>query len=104
MRLVRSWDRFWFSPSDPTVLGLIRICCGFIVLYVHIAYTYDLQSFFGKHAWLDLQARNEFRYNIPVVAPPPNWEDPPRLDVDPDEQPYLDKWGVHPRLPGVVRG
>ena len=32
-RSARAWDRFWFTPADPTVLGAIRICCGVITLY-----------------------------------------------------------------------
>ncbi len=51
-----SWNRFWFQPTDPTTLGLMRVITGLIVLYVHLVYCFDLQSFFGKHAWLDLAA------------------------------------------------
>src|SRR5437764_13173209 len=78
MRVVQAWDRFWFHPADPTVLGLMRICCGLMVLYIHFAYTYDLQTFFGKNAWLDLQTINEFRTQAPIVSPPRNWDPPPQ--------------------------
>ena len=30
----RAWDRFWFRPSDPTTIGLIRLCTGLVVVYV----------------------------------------------------------------------
>src|SRR4051812_36842185 len=37
--LIKGWNRFWFDPVDPTTLGLIRLCCGLLTLYVHWAYT-----------------------------------------------------------------
>ena len=24
----QGWTRFWFTPSDPTILSVIRICVG----------------------------------------------------------------------------
>jgi hypothetical protein len=51
--MARAWDRFWFRPSDPFPLGLIRILVGTIILYIHLIYSLDLVSFFGEHAWLD---------------------------------------------------
>ena len=44
-RMAQSWNRFWFTPSDPTTLGAIRIFCGVLTLYTHLAYTYDLRAF-----------------------------------------------------------
>src|SRR5262249_53271185 len=32
--IVQGWNRFWFTPADPTLLGFMRICCGLVVLYV----------------------------------------------------------------------
>src|SRR5438552_2497064 len=92
---VRAWDRFWFRPADPTTLGLMRICCGLMLLYIHLAYTFDLQTFFGSHAWFDLQAANEFRYDLPAAAPQNGWRPnqpvPPANDAD---EVYRQKWGV----------
>ena len=39
--LWEGWSRFWFSPADPKPLGLIRLCAGLIIFYVHLAYTPD---------------------------------------------------------------
>src|SRR5262245_7129561 len=36
------WDRFWFQPANPTTLGLIRICAGLLIFYIHLAYTPNL--------------------------------------------------------------
>jgi hypothetical protein len=102
-RAFESWNRFWFRPTDPTTLGLIRICCGLIVLYVHLAYTFDLQALLGEHAWLDLQTINKIRTQGPVLAPPAGWEEMPNLPPPPEEQRsyvenYVREFGVDPRL------
>ena len=46
-----AWCRFWFTPADPTPLCLMRIVAGLLVLYVHVAYTFDLQALFGADGW-----------------------------------------------------
>lgn len=42
------WNRFWFAPSDPATLSLLRIGAGLIALYVVLTYTPDLNEFFGS--------------------------------------------------------
>src|SRR6516165_735725 len=96
--LAGAWNRFWFSPADSTTLGLIRLCCGLLIFYIHLAYTPDLQTLFGPQAWLDSQMIDDFRKEAPVVAPPSGWED--ILPLRPrtvEEQLYMNKWGVNPR-------
>jgi len=85
--LARSWSRFWFSPADPTLLGLIRICCGLVTLYVHAAYTADLRQFFGPDAWVDRQTMDQVRHGMPWVRLHWGWEE---LQVPP-KQPPRDK-------------
>ena len=93
-RAVQAWDRFWFAPADPTPLGLIRICCGLTVLYIHFAYTFDLQTLFGEHAWLDLRTVTEFRTQAPIVPPPAAWDEPLTPPATtPEEQAYLEDDG-----------
>jgi hypothetical protein len=80
----RAWDRFWFKPSDPVVLGLIRLCTGIAVVYVHLMYTPDLLSYVGKDAWLDHggpgSAMYFLRYEVAFYAQPWGWEAPQRMD------------------------
>jgi hypothetical protein len=104
-RIVRAWDRFWFSKADPTTLGLIRICAGLITLYVHLAYTGDLQPLFGKDAWLSLDKMNLIRHEQPVVTPPLDWEQPkplpaPKSDAETKYvNEYMQRWnGTDPRM------
>jgi hypothetical protein len=102
LRAVQAWDRFWFSPGDPTVLGLMRICCGLMLLWIYGAYSWDLQTFFGVNGWLDLKAINEFRQDSPVLAPPTGWEETRirGLPEDPKKREeyerYVVRWGVDP--------
>ena len=48
----RGWDRFWFTPSQPHTLALIRILGGAMLLYTHLVWTLDLDSFLGRHSWV----------------------------------------------------
>lgn len=98
---VHAWNRFWFTPADPTPLGLIRIFAGLFTFYVILAYTVDLQELFGLHAWVDAKTANEFRKDLPFVGrgfqwdETPRWEDPRSLSAA--EQAYAEKYGANPR-------
>jgi Vitamin K-dependent gamma-carboxylase len=50
--LAGSWDAFWFSPADPTLLGLLRILTGLMLLYTHAVWGLVLPDFFGGEGWL----------------------------------------------------
>jgi hypothetical protein len=104
-RWVQAWNRFWFRPADPTTLGLIRICGGLVAVYVHLAYSYDLQEFFGRNAWLNLQMANEVRQETPWIAPALDWEQQSTtaaLPLNPNERArmerYVQRWGIDPRV------
>lgn len=49
---VRGWNRFWFTPSDPATLAVIRICTGAMLFYTHLVWSFDLEAFFGPDGWL----------------------------------------------------
>ncbi|MEZ6063417.1 MAG: HTTM domain-containing protein [Planctomycetaceae bacterium] len=46
-----AWNRFWYSPSDPTVLCLLRWLAGGMLLYTHIVWGLNLSAFFGSAGW-----------------------------------------------------
>ena len=73
------WKDFWFHPSDPTTLGFIRIMTGLLVLYIHLAYSLDLQAFFGPHGWYAGRFIERERHESPNIVQPLNdqWGDPP---------------------------
>jgi hypothetical protein len=69
-RLARAWNRFWFTPADPTLLGLIRLGAGFLAVYNLAVYTGDLQNFFGENAWVPRQLRWDYVRDDPVFLGP----------------------------------
>jgi hypothetical protein len=72
----KGWSDFWFRPADPTTLGFIRICTGLLVLYIHLAYSLDLQAFFGKHGWYAASFVDRERHESPsFVAPFFDWDE-----------------------------
>src|SRR5262249_37481782 len=94
--VVRFWNRFWFSPADPTPLAVLRILCGLMVLYVHIAYSYDLMNFHGPHAWLDKQIIDEYGHEAPSIGPRNSWSSIPVATATPEETEYFKTWGLYP--------
>ena len=81
---MRPWERFWFSPMDPTPLAFIRIMCGLIVLYTFVVYSFCLPEMMGPDAWVDLHARVELTYDRPMLISdrcggPGRWCRRPRL-------------------------
>lgn len=103
-RMARAWDRFWFTPADPTLLGLLRLGCGLIAVYVLVIYTWDLQNFFGEHAWISRERRLRDIREVPFYVDPLRNNNveyvPPRT---PEEQAYAERyekrWGTKPPPP-----
>lgn len=52
MFVARAWERFWFQPTDPTTLALMRVCVGVIILYVHLVYCIGLTGYLGPDTWV----------------------------------------------------
>jgi hypothetical protein len=68
------WCRFWVKPGDPTTMALLRIIAGSLCFYVHLIYSFDLFSFFGKNAWFDLELANRTRREEPNRYPSFEWD------------------------------
>ncbi|WP_152053159.1 HTTM domain-containing protein [Tautonia marina] len=49
------WNRFWFAPADPTLLGVLRVLAGLMLLYTHAVWGLALNDFFGPDAWLSVE-------------------------------------------------
>lgn len=71
------WKAFWFPKSDPTTLAFVRVCTGLLVFYVHLAYSLDLQAFFGKHGWYASSFIERERLESPSFMSPffGDWDD-----------------------------
>ena len=46
------WNRFWFEPSDPHTLAIIRILGGGMIFYTHLVWSIDLLAFLGPESWI----------------------------------------------------
>lgn len=51
--ILRGWNGFFFTPADPTALGLIRLGVGALLFWSLLVYGLDLQAFFGSAGWAD---------------------------------------------------
>ena len=47
------WDAFFFTPADPTSLGLIRIVTGLLAFWSLFVFGIDLLDYFGSNGWAD---------------------------------------------------
>jgi len=55
-----AWNRFWYTPSDPYPVGLMRLCVGLLALYFQLTYTPDLVRFFGDDGLLTPQLTQQW--------------------------------------------
>jgi hypothetical protein len=85
--LVRDVNRFFFQPSDTATLGLVRICAGFLILWVHLIYSYDLYQLFGTDAWISYDLATEIRKDYPIPPTVLEWKPaPPDLPAPTPEE------------------
>ncbi len=68
-------DRFFFAPSNPSLLGLLRLLAGLTIFYIHFSYSFDLLSTVGPDAWIDQARMTEHRSQSLVYAPSTDWSD-----------------------------
>jgi hypothetical protein len=55
------WDRFWFTPVDPTTICAIRVCTGLVLLYIHLTCLSVMPDFLGPDAWFDQKAVTQLK-------------------------------------------
>lgn len=51
-RTGEGWNRFWFQPSDPLPLALVRIAAGTISFYIVASFGFDLLRYLGPNGIL----------------------------------------------------
>jgi len=59
----RGWNRFWYTPSDPFTLSVLRVLTGLTALYLHATFTPDLVAFFGDGGLLPTELVSQLRGN-----------------------------------------
>ena len=50
----QGWTRFWFTPSDPATVSVVRLLTGLVVVYLHATLGLDLIALFGPAGLLPL--------------------------------------------------
>jgi uncharacterized membrane protein YphA (DoxX/SURF4 family) len=53
------WNDFWFTPTNPATLSLIRVFTGAMLFYTHLVWSFDLEAFFGPQGWLPPQLMHD---------------------------------------------
>ena len=48
----QEWNEFWYTPADPTLLGLMRMLTGIMLVYTHAVWGLALDDFFRPTSWL----------------------------------------------------
>ena len=58
-----AWNKFWFTPSDPATLSLLRLLVGAMLFYTHLVWSLDLEAFIGPDGWLPVEYKRELSGN-----------------------------------------
>jgi uncharacterized membrane protein YphA (DoxX/SURF4 family) len=61
-----SWNRFWFTPTTPQTLCLLRLLAGAMLVYTHGVWSIDLVGFFGPDGRLPLEFARAM-HNTPLA-------------------------------------
>jgi hypothetical protein len=56
----RGWDRFFFTPADPTTLGLVRIIVGALLLWEFALIGVDWRILLASDGWVDPGTLREY--------------------------------------------
>jgi uncharacterized membrane protein YphA (DoxX/SURF4 family) len=69
------WNSFWYTPVDPTLLGIMRILAGSMLVYTHGVWGLALDDFFGPNGWIsrdlvDLVEKDQLAYSFWWLVPP----------------------------------
>ncbi len=55
------WMGFWFVPTDPAGLCLLRILVGAMLVYSHVVWGMGLEAFLGPDGWNSAELVREFQ-------------------------------------------
>jgi hypothetical protein len=55
-----AWHRFFFTPADPTTLGLIRIALGLLLVWNQVNVGIDLRAMLSSDGWASMEALTAF--------------------------------------------
>jgi hypothetical protein len=85
----QGWNRFWFTPSDPLTVSVLRVIAGAAALFYVVAYSFDLIEWFGPNGWLPVETVQQVMETSPGEGAAYQWSYLNRI-----ESPGL-LWTVH---------
>jgi len=79
-RFSEGWNRFWFTPSDTTTLGALRVLVGLLALYFHLSWCADLVPLLSTEGLISVETveqlgpgRTTFSYYNLLHSPGELW-------------------------------
>lgn len=69
--LWQAWNQFWFAPTDPATLSLLRLLAGSLLLYTHAIWSLDLSGFIGSEGFLPVEHLRTLQRIGPDADSPP---------------------------------
>jgi hypothetical protein len=74
-RPASAWVRFWFTPTDPVGLHVLRVLAGLLFLYWLLPFAGSVEPLYGLAGWFDLQAYADFGRSVRQAGGslPVNW-------------------------------
>lgn len=63
------WNRFWFTPADPTALHVVRVLTGLLFLFWLLPFAGSVAEFFSFQGWFDKEAYLEMSRLPPDQRP-----------------------------------
>ncbi len=70
---IRAWTRFWFTPTDPVGLHIVRIVAGLVFLAWLLPLAGHVDTLFGLDGWFDRQAYREAARISSELPQPITW-------------------------------
>jgi Vitamin K-dependent gamma-carboxylase len=60
-RFGSAWTRFWFTPTDPAALSLIRLLTGLVAIWWYLGFYSELQHWIGPNGLYPLELTEQLR-------------------------------------------
>jgi hypothetical protein len=70
---IHAWTRFWFTPTDPVGLHVVRLAAGLVFLAWLLPLAGHVDALFGLEGWFDRQAYREAAHIAGGLPQPFTW-------------------------------
>lgn len=81
--IFRGLNSFFFKPSQPYTLAMIRIMAGLAIFYVNLNWGTALMEFVGPRGWIEHDTMDMLRTTTLFEPPPVRWDGADRVGSEP---------------------